>query len=90
MLGWPELVLSPNLSPMGRDSAVLDGRSGTGRTPAWGFRDWAVLGGTRRTFVKLLITRRSWVQIPPPPPSHPVMRTRFGGVSLVVASVDRR
>ena len=76
--------LSPNLSPVGPDSAVLDGLSGTGRTPGRGFWDWAVLGGTRRTFVKLLITRRSWVQIPPPPPSHQFQRPRFGGVSLVV------
>jgi len=44
--------LSPKLSPVGPDWAVLDGLNGTARTPAWGFRDWAVLGGTRRMFVK--------------------------------------
>ena len=42
---------------MGRDSAVLDGLSGTGRIPAWWFWDWAVLGGTRRTFVKFSLHR---------------------------------
>ena len=60
---------SPNLSPVGRDSAVLDGLSGTARTRGRAFRDWAVLGGTRRAAVTFLIARRSWVQIPPSPPS---------------------
>jgi len=61
--------LSPKLSPVKHDSGVLHRRHRTrwnlGQTRAYS----SALTRTRWTVVKALITRRSWVQIPPPPPS---------------------
>ncbi len=66
--------LSPKLSPAAADSDVLHGRNET----RWNERPTrehsSVLNRTRWTVVKSLMTRRSWVQIPPPPPSNQQVR----------------
>jgi hypothetical protein len=60
--------LSPNLSPVETDSSALGGRNDT----TWNRRrtqaNSSDVESSWWTFVKALITRRSWVQIPPPPP----------------------
>jgi len=62
--------LSPNLSPTGPHRVTSDGRVGTGRIRDRIGRDEWAWPGSPRTGVKALITRRSRVQIPPPPPSN--------------------
>gem|GEM_PF-4387177 len=80
-LGWSDFGCHRSCHQWARTRRYWADSVGPDGLRAARFRDWVVLGGTGRTVVKLLITRRSWVQIPPPPPSQPVQRPRFGGAS---------
>jgi hypothetical protein len=64
--------MSPKLSPVRPDSGARHGRNDTRWNQRRTQADSGVFNDTWWTFVKRLITRRSRVQIPPPPPLHQV------------------
>jgi hypothetical protein len=66
--------LSPGLSPTQPHSTDTSGLAGSIRILDPNSRNESTQGSTRRTCVKALITRRSRVQIPPPPPTKVQVR----------------